>query len=160
MNGGELTICLKCHDLDAAERFYRVLGLQTQERSDTTLLMKNGHTRLALMTFLPQNCLNFRGADPFAVQATFHAAGIEHPGEPERYAAADYNARADGVSWAVQDPDGNEVFIDTNAAEISDDGRRKRIANLLAATAEDLANLGASEECQRVFRDKVLARFG
>ena len=160
MNGGELTICLRCADLEAAERFYQVLGLQTQESTDNMRLMKNGHTRLALMTFLAQNCLNFRGADPYAVHHAFNEAGLELQGEPQRYAAAEYDARADGASWAVQDPDGNEVFIDTNVAETSPEGRQERVANLLAATAKDLANLGASEACQRAFREEVLAKFG
>ncbi len=159
MDGGQLTLCLKCKDLERSRRFYEMLGLEVAEQSDTSVVMKNGNTRLALMTFLEHNCLNFRGADAFAVHESFRAAGFDPAGEPERYAAEMYAATADGASRSTFDPDGNNVFIDTNEAELSEEGRQQRISNLLQDTARELANLGASAECIESFREQIVQRF-
>ena len=159
MDAGQLTLCLKCRDLDRSQRFYETLGLTVVERSDTSLVMKNGNTRLALMTFLERNCLNFRGADAFAVYDAFQTAGLDPTGEAERYPAEKYQATADGSCWSTFDPDGNNVFIDTNEVELSEAGRQARISNLLNDTARELASLGASEECLRAYQEQIVQRF-
>ena len=143
MNGGELTLCLKCADLEASSRFYETLGFEVLERTEQRVVLKSGHARLALMTFLEENCLNFRGGDAFALHAAGQAAGLGAQGEPERYAAAKYGATADGACWSTYDPDGNNVFFDTNDAETSASGRAKRRRALLEDTAHELELLGA-----------------
>lgn len=160
MYGGELTLCLKCEDLNRAQRFYELLGMEADKRSDSFVLMKSGNTRIALMTFLTENCLNFRGADPFVVHRAYREDGFQVDGEPEVYRAEKYSADADGSCWSTYDPDGNNVFLDTNDNETSEDGKRKRIHDLLLDTAADLANLGASAECQQAIKELANAELG
>ena len=160
MDGGMLTLCLKCADLESSRRFYETLGMEVVEEHDTHLIMKNGNSRVALMTFLDCNCLNFRGADAFALHDAYVQAGFDLPGEPESYEAEKYNATANGTSWSTYDPDGNHVLFDTNEAEVSDEGREARIRSLLEDTARDLANLGASDACRQAFREEILKKFG
>ena len=159
MNGGELTLCLACKDLTLARQFYEVLGMQAENISEESLLMRNGHSRLALMTFLPRNSLNFRGADPFVLADAFKAAGFESEEDPLSYKAEQLNASADGVCWSIHDPAGNHVFIDTNAVEISEQGRQQRISQLLKATEQELRHLGASDECLKTFQSEMVDQF-
>ena len=147
MNSGELTLCLKCADLEASSRFYAALGLEVLERTAERVVLKSGHGRIALMSFLEENCLNFRGGDAFALHAAGVAAELELAGEPERYPAAKYGATADGACWSTYDPDGNNVFFDTNDAETSEAGRAERRRQLLEDTASVLQGLGASADC-------------
>lgn len=160
MDAGQLTLCLKCSDLAQARRFYEALGFEVLESREDSLVLKKGPTRLALMTFLPENCLNFRGADPFALHEALAAAGLDVAGEPERYAAQRYDASGDGCCWMTTDPDGNGVLIDTTDAEASAQGRRQRLQALLEDTARELASLDAPAECQRAFAQAVLEPFG
>ncbi len=152
MNSGMLTLCLKCADLDASSRFYEALGLEVLERTDERVVLKSGHARVALMTFLQENCLNFRGGDAFALHAAGTAAGLELAGTPERYPAAKYSASADGVCWSTHDPDGNNVFFDTNDAESSAAGRAAQRRQLLEDSAQMLQALGASGDCVATLR--------
>ena len=162
MNGGELTICLRCTDLEKARRFYETLGLEVVDATATRLVMKNGNTRLALMSFLEHNCLNFRGADAFELYEAFIDANpdLKLEGKPERYKAQQYDATADGTCWSTFDPDGNNVFIDTNQAESSDEGRQTRLSTFLTDVLQDLENLGASDDCIQAFKQEILQPFG
>lgn len=157
MDIGALTLCLPAKDLDASRRFYEALGMQVvEEVPGTRVVLQRGHLNLALMPFLDEPWLNFRGADVLAL----HAALRDDPGiagVPERYARAQNGADADGVCWSLRDPAGNVVFFDTNRNEEGDDARRRRLARLLESTEQELIELGASD-CLRAFREEVLAR--
>ncbi|MEM8769512.1 MAG: VOC family protein [Pseudomonadota bacterium] len=152
VNGGALTLCLKCADLDASARFYEALGLEVLDHAGEGVLLKSGHARILLLTFLKENSLNFRGGDPFTLHAAASAAGLELAGEPERYAAAKYSATADGACWSTYDPDGNNVFFDTNEAETSEAGRAAQRRQVLEDSAQLLEALGASGECTATLR--------
>ena len=157
MDGGQLTLCLKVGDLHASRRFYETLGMEAMEENEMMVVLKNGNSRLALMTFLDRNCLNFRGAKAFPMRDAYLAAGFDSlTGEPEQYDAEQYDASADGTCWSTFDPDGNNVFFDTNTEELSEAGRQRRIANLLNDTAQELRNLGASDACQQALKTEVI----
>jgi catechol 2,3-dioxygenase-like lactoylglutathione lyase family enzyme len=81
---GHPTFCLKVSDPAASRRFYEALGLEVIEHSDTNLVLRRGHFTLALMTFSPKDCLNFRRVDPFAIQAHLQAQGLALAGERQR----------------------------------------------------------------------------
>lgn len=154
-----VTPCLRVSDLVASTRFYEALGMTViDELEGQRVVLKNGHFRLALMSFLEENCLNFRGADVFAVHEHMleRVPGLE--GRPEARGAEHENG--EGESWGIRDPDGNVVFFDTNSTERSAGFRESRIAEILHDTSRQLEVYGASEECLRDFRDHVLARYG
>ena len=114
---------------------------------------------MALRTFLDEPCLNFRGADIFAMHKVMTGKGLELKGKPEQYKKEKYDADADGRNWVTWDPDGNNVFFDTNDGEIGPKGNALALQRVLDATTKQLINVGASEECQDAFRFKVLEKF-
>jgi len=138
------SLCLRCTDLEAGKRFYEAIGLRTIEViPEKRVVMGYGAFRLALMTFLEEDCINVRGGDVFAAHDTLRAAcpGIE--GEPERYTPAKYDADADGTCWYTHDPDGHGVFFDTNENEIGPDHVRRRTRDVLDGAIEELSAIGA-----------------
>jgi catechol 2,3-dioxygenase-like lactoylglutathione lyase family enzyme len=156
---GSPTLCLRARDLEASRRFYEVLGMEVvDEVPGTRLVLRRGTFRLALMTFLDENWLNFRGADVFAVHAFLREQGLELEGAPERYSREQRGADADGACWSTRDPDGNVVFFDTNRGEEGGDLAQRRLAQLLRDTEQELSDLGA-EECLGAFRREILAKF-
>ena len=130
---GQYTLCLKTKDLAGMRRFYEALGMKMHFEQPNAVLLNNGDIDLALMTFLNETCLNFRGADISTVYKNATATGLEFESEPEAYKKEKNDAEADGENWMLHDPDGNNIFFDTNE--------------------------GASEAWQRSFRSKVLDRF-
>jgi catechol 2,3-dioxygenase-like lactoylglutathione lyase family enzyme len=160
MYAGSLTLCLRASDLEASKRFYEALGLETfDEVPGVRVVLRRGNVCVALMPFLEENWLNFRGADVFAVHGALRAQGLDLPGRPERYTGARHGADADGACWSTRDPAGNVVFFDTNRNEEGPDYARRRLAQLLRNTEQELVDAGASAECLEAFRTHVLAKY-
>lgn len=156
---GQYTLCLKTKDLAGMRRFYEALGMKMHFEQPNAVLLNNGDIDIALMTFLDETCLNFRGADVFQVHANAVAAGLKLESEPQAYKKEEYDAEADGASWVVHDPDGNNVFFDTNEGEIGAKGAALALQRVLDATAKQFVNVGAPQDCQDAFRSKILERF-
>jgi len=153
--------CLRVEDLAASREFYESLGMEVIDEMSVEglrVVLKSGYFRLALMTFLNENSLNFRGADVIAMRdrASKRLPCLE--GEPVRRGPDDKDG--EGVSWATRDPDGNHVFLDTNPDDLGAANRESRIAEILTATERQLEVHGASEECLQAFRDGVLSKYG
>lgn len=162
MDYGWTSLCLPAKDLAASRRFYEALGMQVVEDvPDTRLVLRNGPFRLAMMTFLSEPLLNWRGADTFAVHGAVSRALPEVPGAPFRYHAdhLDHAADADGASWETRDPDGHHILFDTNELESSEEGRARRIAHVLADAERALEQAGASADCLEALRTHVIDRF-
>jgi|TARA_B100000315_G_scaffold190887_1_gene181021 hypothetical protein len=156
---GQFTLCLNAKDLAGMRRFYEALGMKAHIEQPNSVLLNNGDVDIALMTFLDTPCLNFRGADVFQLHDQAAAAGLTLEGVPQRYKREQYNADADGMNWVEFDPDGNNVFFDTNKNEMGKKGYNLALQRVLDATAKRLINVGASESCQDAFRSRVLEVF-
>ena len=159
MNYGLVSPCLRVRDLAASREFYESLGMEViDEVEGLRVILKGGYFRLALMTFLNENSLNFRGADVFAVydEASRRLPGLE--GKPQRRGPG--HEHGEGESWATRDPDGNHIFFDTNPMDLGASSRESRIAGILADTERQLEVHGASEACLRAFRENVLSKYG
>ena len=148
MYPGQYTLCLKTTDLPAMQRFYEAIGMKVHSQRADFVLLNNGDLDLALMTFLPEHCLNFRGADVSEVFLAASAQGQAFTSEPESYKKEQFNADADGSSWMETDPDGNNVFFDTNENEKGAQGAAHALQRVLDSTAKLLINIGASETCR------------
>ncbi len=161
MDYGVICPCLRVKDLAASRDFYESLGMEVIDEMSVEglrVVLKSGYFRLALMTFLNENSLNFRGADVFDVhdRVSKRLPGLE--GEPIRRGPNDENG--EGVSWATRDPDGNHIFLDTNPSDLGAANRDSRIAEILTDTERQLEVHGASEDCLQAFRDSVLSKYG
>lgn len=156
---GLFTLCLNVTDLAGMRHFYEALGFQTHIDQPQSVVLNNGDVDIALMTFLDEPCLNFRGADPFSMHKLMTDKGLKLEGEPEEYTQEQYDADADGRNWMTKDPDGNNVFFDTNEGEIGQQGAGLALQRVLDATSKQLINVGASRACQNAFRAKVLEKF-
>ena len=152
--------CVAVKDLAASKKFYEALGMEVIDEMTVEglrVVLKNGHFRLALMTFLGENSLNFRGADVFAAHDQASKKLPSVTGKPIQRLAS--HEDGEGESWATRDPDGNHIFFDTNPNDLSDAGRLSRIADILTNTEQQLRVHGASDECLQTFQDEVLARY-
>jgi catechol 2,3-dioxygenase-like lactoylglutathione lyase family enzyme len=152
MHYGVISPCLRVKDLAASRRFYESLGMEViDELPGLRVVLKSGHFRLALMTFLEENSLNFRGADVFSLHAAVSKAlpGVE--GAPWRRTPG--HEHGEGEAWLTRDPDGNTIFFDTGFDERGEAYNRQRIAEILADTESELQAFGASAECLQAFRD-------
>ena len=157
---GSPSLCLKTKDLEKSKHFYEAIGMEVvDEVPGLRVVLRNGHFALALMSFLDENLLNFRGADVFAVHSHLKESGLSLAGEPERYAKEQYDADADGECWSTKDPDGNTIFFDTNGNEQGAAFAQRRLAQLFKNTEQELINLGASEACLHSFRTEILAKY-
>jgi len=162
MDFGWTSLCLPTKDLDGSRRYYEALGMQViEEIPGVRVLLRNGPFRIALMTFLTEPLLNWRGGDAFAIHAAVTAACPDAPGAPNSYRADDpeFGADADGACWTTRDPDGHEILFDTNDLESSDDGRAGRIARILLDAEQALERAGADEACLLALREQIIDRF-
>lgn len=138
------SLCLKVRDLEASRRFYTRMGMHVvSEVEGLTVILGYGTFRLALMTFLESNVLNFRAGDVFQVSTELKSEFPKLAGEAERYTREKYDADADGVCWSISDPDGNNVFFDTNELEVGPEYVRSRSLQILRGAAAELEMLGA-----------------
>jgi catechol 2,3-dioxygenase-like lactoylglutathione lyase family enzyme len=159
MHVGSPTLCLRARRLDASRRFYEALGMEVvDEVPGVRVVLRRGTFSLALMTFLDENWLNFRGADVFAVHAFLRDRGLGLEGAPERYSREQHGADAAGACWSTRDPEGNVIFFDTNETETGERAARERLAQLLRHTEQELSELGA-DECLGAFRREIFAKF-
>lgn len=156
---GKYTLCLKTVDVEGMVRFYGALGMSTRIFANDNAMAWNGDVHLALMTFLNEHSINFRGADPFAVHQSALASGIAFEGKPARYKKEKYKADADGGCWLTHDPDGNNVFFDTNANEIGARGRSFFLFKILDAARRQLADVEAPAAAREAFEAQVVDRF-
>ncbi len=157
---GSPTLCLRTKDLEASRRFYEALGMEVvDEVPDVRVILRNGNFSVALMTFLDENLLNFRGTDVFAVYDSLKEKNLDLEGKPERYTREQHDAGADGESWSTKDPDGNVIFFDTNRNEQGEAFEQRRLSELLRNTEQELLNIGASAECLQSFRTEILAKY-
>lgn len=95
---GQFTLCLKAIDTEGMRRFYEALGLKVHIDQPTHVLLNNGDVDIALMTFLEEPCLNFRGAEVFQIHEQFVTAGLDGQNTPRRYRGAQYNITVDGMN--------------------------------------------------------------
>ncbi len=157
---GWLSLCLRVRNLEVSKAFYLKLGMRlVSEAEGKTVVLRYGVQRIALMTFLEENLINLRAGDVRAAERELKAAFPDLAGESERYTAAEYDSAADGICWATRDPDGNEVFFDTNQLEEGPEFVRERSLDVLRGAAEELEMMGADAEMVTALRRDVLARF-
>jgi len=156
---GQFTLCLKAIDIEGMRRFYEALGLKVHIDQPTHVLLNNGDVDIALMTFLEEPSLNFRGADVFQIHEQFVTAGLDSQNTPRHYKGAQYNITVDGMNWIRYDPVGNNIFFDTNAGEIGMKGENLALQRILDATLKRLINAGATQTSQRAFRSHIMDRF-
>ena len=145
--------CLAVKDLAAARRFYQAIGMEVvDELPGFRVTLRSGSFYLALMTFLKQDSLNFRGADVSAMHAEMTAKIPGLPGKPER------SRHRSGEGWVTRDPDGHHVFFDTSDEEVGESFKRQRIAEILEDAERELIAIGASAECVRALRADVIEK--
>ncbi len=159
MYPGQCTLCLKTTDLTAMRNFYQALGMKVHSERPQSVLLNNGDLDLALMTFLPAHCLNFRGSDIDSLHDIASASGHSFDTQPHRYSKEFVAADADGISWMMMDPDSNNIFFDTNDNETGEKGKSLALQRVLDATAKQLINVGATRACQDDFKAHLLDQF-
>ena len=156
MYPGQYTLCLQTRNTDDMLRFYGALGMTTQVLAPISAMAWNGDVHLALMTFLKEHSMNFRGADPVAIHREATSTGIAFENDPYRYRKEEYSADADGCNWLIHDPDGNNVFFDTNENETGPEGLVWMTQRVVLATRRQLENVRASADCQEAFQRNVV----
>ncbi len=155
---GTVSLCLRAPDLERAKGFYTHLGLRViEEVPGQRVVLQQGSFKLALMSFLDANVINFRGGDAFAIQAHMKQAFPDMEGEAERYTAEQYGATDDGACWATRDPVGNEILFDTHAGEQGPSYVRQRTREILADALAELEALGADTPFVDTLRKEVTA---
>lgn len=162
MDFGWTSLCLPATDLERSQRFYEACGMTVQEHlPGVRLVMQNGPFHLSLMTFLEKPLLNWRGGDAFEIHRSVTAAAPNAPGEPKRYHAdePEHQADAAGACWFTLDPDGHEIFFDTNLLESDEPGRADRIRRILDEAEHALQQAGAAPECIEALRREVITPF-
>ncbi len=163
MDYGWTSLCLPAKDLEQSRLFYEALGMEVVEAvPGVRVVLRNGPFRLALMPFLSEPLLNWRGGDTFAIHAAVTEALPSPPGgAPQRYRADDpeFGADADGASWSTRDPAGHEILFDTNARETGEAGRDARVARILLDAEQALERAGAPAACIEALRSEVIERF-
>jgi hypothetical protein len=76
------------------------------------VILRSGGFHLGLFVGIESNCVNFRGANVFAVHDTLKERFPSLVGEPESYRPNEVNgADAAGTSWLTRDPDENEIVF-------------------------------------------------
>ena len=164
MYPGWPSLCLYVKDLGRATRFYEALGMEPlQEVSAPGMraILRAGPFRLGLFAGIDgQNVMNFRGADVRALHERVKERVPAVSGTPHDYRPDERN-RADvaGCSWHTTDPDGNAILFDTNEREVGESFRKRRIADLLRDTEQELAALDAGAELLETFRRELIDRF-
>ena len=154
------SLCLRVRDLDASKAFYSRMGMEVvSEVEGKTVVLSYGTFRLALMTFLDENLLNFRAGNVRDIFADLKGNFPDVEGEPEDYTPSKYDSDADGVCWATRDPDGNEIFFDTNKNEIGPEYIRKRSLEILRGAAMELERIQADPEVLATLRDQVIGAY-
>jgi hypothetical protein len=133
--------------------------MDVQRLADDSAMAWNGDIHLALLAFLNEHSINFRGADPFEVHRKAVETGIAFEGQPERYKKEKYDAGADGKNWLTHDPDGNNIFFDTNKNEIGEKGSALFFLRALDATRRQLVNIEAPTACRETFESEVVEKF-
>ena len=110
---GRHDLCLNVADLVKSLEFYARVGLEVEKdrRSEGWALLTAGELRLGLYQgHIERNCMNFRGADVFAVAARMKADGLTIHRGPE--------IEADGSAGAwLEDPEGNAIYLNTAPGE-------------------------------------------
>ncbi len=155
---GTVSLCLRAPDLERAKSFYTHLGLRViEEVPGQRVVLQHGSFKLALMSFLDANVINFRGGDAFAIQVRMKQAFPDMEGEAEHYTAEEYNATADGACWATRDPAGNEILFDTHTGERGPSYVRQRTREILASAPSELDALGADTPFVDTLRSEVTA---
>ena len=141
MYTGTVSVCFRVEDLQAAVRFYEALGFSEVEggMAGHSAVMHRGSARFFLMNF-GVDSLNFRGADAFEVRAHLERAGEHASGTAERQDDG-------GTQWLTEDPEGHVLFFNTHAREMTAEHCAGEVARILAAAVQDLADVGADEEC-------------
>jgi hypothetical protein len=95
-------------DLEASRRLYEALGMEVfDEVEGLRVVLKSGHSRLALTTFLEESSLSFRGADVFALHAAVIEAIPQVDGAPQRRPPG--HVHGVGESWLTRDPDRDSI---------------------------------------------------
>jgi hypothetical protein len=140
-------------------RFYETLGFKMHFEQPTAVLLNNGDIDLALMTFLDETCLNFRGADILHIHKQALKAGLVSASAPASYTKEDHDANSEGISWMLTDPDGNNLFFDTNEGEVDEAGAALALQRVLDSTAKQLVNVGATNDCKAAYQSEIVEKF-
>jgi catechol 2,3-dioxygenase-like lactoylglutathione lyase family enzyme len=138
---GWLVPCLRAPKLDESLAFYEHIGFQLTggKPANGWATLSAGSVELALMSFLPQTLLNFRGGPIAALADHFARAGLEplttsnesgsenigyRPYDVSKY-PSEYHCAPDGKvldvsqsgDFSLRDPDGNSLYFDTVPVE-------------------------------------------
>lgn len=148
MDIGSHVLCLKTEDVDRARAFYETLGMVVNTQEHDWAWLSYGTFHLSLMSFLEEDCLNFRGADVFAVYEHMKKQGYDLEGTPERYGDSPGGS---GMCWQTRDPDGNVIFFDTSEK----DSGRDRIKGLLKGIEMELQTLGIESKQFEAFKKEI-----
>jgi catechol 2,3-dioxygenase-like lactoylglutathione lyase family enzyme len=168
---GKATLCLRVKDLERSIRFYEALGMQALrvgQRGDGSWAAAGvrrcglpaplgdvavspyfdaGALDIYLMCGFGGDSITFRGADVHEVREHLRREGWKLEGEPKP-----------SWGWSTWDPDGHGLFFNTHVEDTTPEYREAKVSELLRSTEWNLLDLGASEECLRVFREHVLPR--
>jgi catechol 2,3-dioxygenase-like lactoylglutathione lyase family enzyme len=155
-------LCYGVSDLERSIRLYQALGLEVVGNSvpgqRTSAVLRRGHFSVFLIGWEGStDCINFRGADAFAVRDYLRRQGLELPGEPQH--GTDPETSDPSTAWMTADPDGHAIFFNTHAWEITPEHRADTVRQILHRTESELLDWGASDECLRAYRE-FLAKFG
>lgn len=159
MYPGQYTLCLQTQNTEEMLTFYAALGMTTHTFTHNSAMAWNGDIHLALMSFLREHSINFRGADPSEIHRNAVAAGLIFEQEPQRYRKEEFDADADGNNWLIHDPDGNNVFFDTNDTETGAEGLTWLTQRVVLATRRQLKNVNAPEVCRDAFQTTVVDQY-
>jgi len=155
---GNFTLCLKTTDNQVSHQFYEPLGFKvTNKPEDPWIQLDNGDCQISLMSFLKENWLNFRGADPFRIHSDLKTLNIPLEGEPSRYTEEEYGLP--GAHWETRDPDGNVVYFDTSDPEIIKSGDPATLTSVLNRGLTQLQNIEADDTCITAFETEMITKF-
>lgn len=145
MDIGSHVLCLKTEDVDRACTFYKALGMKINVQEHDWAWLSYGTFHLSVMSFLEEDCLNFRGADVQAVYDHMKAQGFDLEGTPV--------SGSSNTAWQTRDPDGNVIFFDTNEK----DAVPHRIRGLLKGIEMELHTLGIESQYFAAFKEELQA---
>ncbi|MBD3649293.1 MAG: hypothetical protein HUJ31_18000 [Pseudomonadales bacterium] len=148
MDVGSQTLCLRTSDLAASRSFYQALGGRLFIDTPEYCVFDIGTSTFALMPFLKENCLNFRGASMEAIRDHMNTQGFELSGEIQRYKSS---PGGQGECLETSDPDMNILFFDTNES----DTPHFRAKRLLQKIELELGALGLDSVHFAAFRNEL-----
>ena len=121
MKLGWCDVCVDVKDLKVSRDFYESLGFRVAEGSydKSYFVMRQGSARIGrYQGHIERMMLNFRGGDVAANAKALKAKGLVFEDE---VAVGEDGSK----SLALNDPDGNIIFLDTHPTELEPDYQKK-----------------------------------